>query len=254
MKITSKFNFGALIMTATLMVCGNASAVPFPGPDTFGYLGAEIGSNLRDIRSTGTQFSLGDDAVTGAIGLGFTFDFYGASYTSAFVSSNGFLTFDAGTSNGCCSGQFLGDSTGIDNLIAGLWEDLDTNGNTTGTMFHQTIGSEFIVGFYDVAHFPSSAPVTFEMILHDGSNNIELQYGRVTNESNFHTIGISNIGDTDALTLLNSGGPIEGFSNRGFCIGVGGCDGGDVPEPGTLALLGVGLFGLTAARRRNRTA
>lgn len=47
--------------------------------------------------SQGTVFPLPDDAYTTAIPIGFPFQFYGATYTNAWVSSNGYLMFVAPT-------------------------------------------------------------------------------------------------------------------------------------------------------------
>ena len=108
------------------------------------YDSSAISSNLRNISGTGTQFNLNDDQNTPMIGLGFNFDFFGSAYSSARISSNGFLTFSNTTDDGCCTGGVLGDSNlsnGPGNMIAGLWEDLDTSGNSTGTMYYDLLGS-----------------------------------------------------------------------------------------------------------------
>src|SRR5688572_7878042 len=40
---------------------------------------------------------LADDVVSGAIPLGFTFNYAGVDYTNVYASSNGFLSFNSGT-------------------------------------------------------------------------------------------------------------------------------------------------------------
>ena len=81
--------------------------------------------NFQDISGTGTAVTLTDDSVSGALPMGFSFDFFGTGYTDAYASSNGFLTFASGSSNGCCSGQALPNPLAPNNLIAGWWEDLN---------------------------------------------------------------------------------------------------------------------------------
>ena len=133
---------------------GTANATLFPGPDAAGYTGTSIPNNLRDISSSGTVLNLGDDEVSSALPIGFSFDFYGNTYTDAFVSSNGFITFNGGGDAGCCTGNPLptlgGDPT---NLVAGLWTDLFPPG-TGGNVRYETLGGpgnqEFVVGFYGV--------------------------------------------------------------------------------------------------------
>jgi hypothetical protein len=92
------------------------------GPDAFGYRfidSNESGGptyNFEDISGTGTSLYLGDDSMSGAVPLGFSFNYYGVSYTSIDISSNGFLTVLAGQYHGCCSGlpsPLAGDPDGI---------------------------------------------------------------------------------------------------------------------------------------------
>jgi hypothetical protein len=231
-----------------------ARAVPSPGPDAFGYSSTEITNTLRNISTTGTFIGLGDDQVSGAVPLGFNFDFYGIPYSQAYVSSNGFLTFNSGSDDGCCNGQFLpSNNSDPSNLIAGFWNDLNL---PQGNIRYQTIGTagsqQFVVGFYDVQHYNGGPPVTFEMILFEGSNNIELQYGNAPNIEGDETvtIGITNNNSTDALTLVNFDPSLDvGISNRGFLFSTHPVSA--QPVPGPLLLLGVGAaFGYSRKLRK----
>ncbi|MEY3443917.1 MAG: hypothetical protein RLZZ519_2198, partial [Bacteroidota bacterium] len=55
----------------------------------------------------GTSVGLTDDAITGALPIGFNFNFYGNVYSQFVISSNGFISFNTASGNGCCSGQLL---------------------------------------------------------------------------------------------------------------------------------------------------
>jgi hypothetical protein len=235
-----------------------ARAVPSPGPDAFGYSSTEITNTLRNISTTGTFIGLGDDQVSGAVPLGFNFDFYGIPYSQAYVSSNGFLTFNSDSDDGCCNGQFLpSNNSDPSNLIAGFWDDLNL---PQGNIRYQTTGTagsqQLVVGFYDVQHYFNGPPVTFEMILFEGSNNIELQYGNAPNdapnidENETVTIGITNNNSTDALTLVNFDPSLDvGVSNRGFLFSTHPVSA--QPVPGPLPLLGVGAaFGYSRKLRK----
>ena len=92
---------------ATLLDSINNSIIAF-GQDDFSFDGTTLtyvapdtnyssvydltGSTFLDISATGQALSLGDDSVTQS-NLGFDFDFYGNSFSSAFISANGYVTF-----------------------------------------------------------------------------------------------------------------------------------------------------------------
>lgn len=237
-----------LVMVSLIMSAffGTAQATLIStGPDTFGYSGNAIGSNLRDISASGAFISLTDDQTSGAIGMGFGFNFYGLNYTNAFVSSNGFMGFSPGMSHGCCSGPLLPDIDFPNNLIAGLWEDFNSPQGNIRTQTLGVVGSrEFVVGFYDVAHYFNGPLVTFEMIIHEGTNNIELQYGNIVSDGGIHTIGIENLTGTDGLQVLNSS--TLDFSNTGYLISGNTV----IPEPAAIWLFGLGLIGLAGRRKK----
>ncbi|HKJ18058.1 MAG TPA: IPTL-CTERM sorting domain-containing protein [Xanthomonadales bacterium] len=161
------------------------------------YQVTEIPYNLRDISESGFEIVLSDEEVSNPLPIRFAFDFYGDFYTAAYISSNGFITFDAGSSPGCCSGMPIPTPGGIDNMVAGFWEDL--NPSNGGTIRYQTLGTppdrEFVVGFYQVEHFRGNSPVEMEMILHEGTGIVELQYATATTagESN-HSVGVESEG------------------------------------------------------------
>lgn len=208
----------AVWLTTVLMLTSvhPASATDFPGPDAFGYVGAEIAPNLRNIDATGTFVPLGDDEVSAAIPIGFPFRFYGARVTDVFISSNGFITFSAGQSDGCCSGEAIPSPGSPHNIIAGFWEDLNIpQGNTRYQMTGSPGSREFIVGFYNVHHFAGGPQVTFEIILHEGSNGIELQYGSAPSDGGTHTAGIENADGTGGLQIAHGN---VSFNNQGFLI------------------------------------
>jgi hypothetical protein len=182
-----------LIGSILLLTVLQASA----GTVDVNYQVSDIAYNLRDVSVSGTEVSLGDDEVSGPIFIGFGFDFFGEIYTAAYISSNGFVTLNPGSSPGCCSGFPIPTPGGIDNMVAGFWEDL--NPNNGGTIRYQVLGSppnrEFVVGFYQIEHFRGNTPVEMEMILHEGNGVVELQYTTATTsgESN-HSVGVESDG------------------------------------------------------------
>ena len=68
--------------------------VSSPAAATYTY---ESGQALIDLQTndiaTSVNMGVGDDRVSGAFDLGFTFDFYGQSFTQARMATNGCLHF-----------------------------------------------------------------------------------------------------------------------------------------------------------------
>ncbi|MEM1167033.1 MAG: S8 family serine peptidase [Planctomycetota bacterium] len=81
--------------------------------------------------TTGQIVSLPDDGFSqgAAIPFGFPdqFPFYGQPRFNFRIASNGFLSLGAGfpPDDGCCAGRFIPSPSEPNNLIAGLWTDLD---------------------------------------------------------------------------------------------------------------------------------
>ncbi|WP_425389778.1 leucine-rich repeat domain-containing protein [Ekhidna sp.] len=152
------------------------SAAPFTynvSTSTFGY------STL----STPTTVTLSDDSVTStSIPIGFDFDFFGATYNSIYISSNGFISFQSPDQDadgnpddnvdGCCRGQQIPLSIYPNAYVAGYWEDLDPSQG--GTIQYENLGSEFIVEFSNVPHLDEAIFVSFQIKLKQGSNEIEI--------------------------------------------------------------------------------
>ena len=154
--------------------------------------------NWQDISGTGTAVTLTDDSVSGALPMGFSFDFFGTGYTDAYASSNGFMTFASGSGNGCCTGQALPNPSAPNNLIAGWWEDLNPSGG--GTVHYQTLGTApnrvFILQFTNIPHYPSGNPVTMQYKLFETTNVIEVHYQAAPSDGGTHSAGIENADGT----------------------------------------------------------
>lgn len=251
------------------------ATLPSTGPDSFGYSGAPISANLRNIldNPNATFVNLGDDVISGSQPIGFNFSFYGNSYSNFFIGSNGFITFlDNSDLDGCCDGQpiptpFDPNNSDPTNFIAGYWTDLFPPGQ--GEIAYYTQGSpgtrELIVGYYDLPYFPNRgvSNATFEIILHEGINSIEFQYGNFTANPDAVSIGIQNLDGSDGLqvALIPSSSTVAQESivrfaaatssdlpSGGYLITPTGQS--PVPEPSTFALLGLGGLLLVALKRR----
>jgi len=161
--------------------------------------------DFEDVSTSGINLYLGDDHVV-AVPIGFDFTFYGADYSEAHVSSNGFLTFLPNQSNGCCSGQPVPSISNPNALVAAWWEDLYP---PNGSIHYQTLGMapnrRFIVQFTDVPHYGGgvSSYVTFQIKLFESSSAVEIHYVEAPSDGGLHTAGIENSDGTEGVQYVH---------------------------------------------------
>lgn len=133
--------------------------------------------SFEDISATGTNLGLSDDGEV-AIPIGFTFDFYCASYTTLTVGDNGGLSFDPAPQLRATNAALPHNSIDITTIIAGYWDDLDTSPG--GAVYYQVNGTapnrRLIVQWNAVPHYNDIGDSTFQIILYETSNKILFQY------------------------------------------------------------------------------
>jgi subtilisin family serine protease len=149
---------------ATVTVASNYAC----GPTSFSWDDPTLGTNLAALNGV-------DDGSTSA-SIPFPFTFYGSSYSTATVGTNGFL--ELGSSNGSTVWTNGGlPSAGVPNgLIAPFWDDL-----VGGSIYTNTLGSapnrRFVVGWVNMFHFSGiGGSVAFEAALYEGTNEIRFEY------------------------------------------------------------------------------
>ncbi|MCP4143738.1 MAG: choice-of-anchor D domain-containing protein, partial [bacterium] len=174
------------------------------GPDLFGYSwidSDEAGGPVYDWvdATVGTMaFDTGDDSSNGPFALGFDFDFYGQTFNSVLICSNGFISFTS-TATSYSNGMFP-DAASPLNCLAPFWDDL--NPTDGGTCYVLAEPGRFIIQYdafvpYGGAGGPS---YTFQVILNiDGS--IIYQYASMLAPLESATVGMQNGDGTDGLMI-----------------------------------------------------
>ncbi|MFN6117875.1 MAG: hypothetical protein ACK46C_18635, partial [Flavobacteriales bacterium] len=140
--------------------------------------------------------------MSAAVPIGFSFPFYGNTYTNVFVGTNGFITFDNSGQSGCCSGDLMPANTGFtpNNVIALAWEDLNAGAGQI-TTFNLSSPSRFVVQFNGVPFFGGSATVTGQIILY-ANGTIEVHNTNIGNGGFDNTTqGIENSTGTLATVV-----------------------------------------------------
>jgi large repetitive protein len=200
--------------------CTNLTATPFPTGATTSYSVASIPHDppIAYNAAGGTAVSVGtDDVWSPIINLPFTFCYYGQSYTTCKVGSNGAIQLGptAGGGNHPWSFSVNLPNNALVNAghIFGVYHDIDpSKGPSPGTVRYYILGQApcriFVVTFNNLAHFGGSCGAntfrsTFMMVLYETTNVIDVYVQR-----------------KDLCTSWNSGRAIIGIQNQNGSQGV----------------------------------
>lgn len=196
----------------------------------------------------GSTLAANDDGSTGAVGLGFTFNFYGTNYTQTFVNNNGNITF--GNPLSTFTPTAINGATSRP-IIAPFFADVDTRGIGSGLVSYGAGAynghTAFGVNYPNVGYFPTSTNLlnNFQLVLVDrsdlatGDADIYFNYGSIQFETGSASGGSGGLGGTSARAGYSNGtgapgsffelagsGIHGGFLNGGpFALNVGTNDG-----------------------------
>ncbi len=128
---------------------------------------------------------------------GFSFNFYGTSYSTVYINANGYITFGSGVSSGSATPLTLPSATAPSRMVALFWHDMNLSAGSitygsTGTIPNR----KFIISYNAV---PDATDVNSgQIILYEGSNVIDMMVSHTNTGTK--TCGVQNSGGTQALT------------------------------------------------------
>jgi len=173
------------------------------GPDLFGYRWKDNRDpngpqfTWTSISTSGTPVTLTDDSYS-TQSLNFSFPFYGNTYTSVELVSNGYLRFTNYSSTYPTNGS-IPSSSNPNNAIYGFWDDL--NPGSGGNVYVLSSSDKFIVEFNNVPRYNDAATrVTFQIEIQK-NGTILFRYKSMTGTLNSATIGIENETGSDGLLI-----------------------------------------------------
>jgi alpha-tubulin suppressor-like RCC1 family protein len=152
----------------------------------------------NDISATGTHMDQVSDADDGfeAFDISFDFPYFGQTYRTIYVSSNGFVTLGDGAID--YIGQHLPSPDAPANLIAPFQNDL--NLAASGDVYWQDFGDRVVIQFNDAARYAGDGTATFQIVLNrDGT--ILFYYNQMDGTVDQATVGIQNATGTEGLTV-----------------------------------------------------
>ncbi|MBI3159891.1 MAG: peptidase S8 [Chloroflexi bacterium] len=171
--------YGLLQIDAALAYTPTVAPPPPHTPSAnYDILNSPVCANLVEFnwRTTSTALPIFGSNGYNTFTLPFTFNFGGVDYTEVTVSANGYLTFGGA---GNVPDNFLLPGIAQPNeLIAPFWDNL--NPSAGGQIYGDTLGSAlkrvYVVEWRNVPRASESGGLTFQVVLHEGSHEIQFQY------------------------------------------------------------------------------
>jgi hypothetical protein len=177
---------GATGSSELLAVVGTPALGDPTGPDGYGYWAFENLDNTYDMAPTyswvpivpseggqGIEVPLNDNGneqdQSRRVNLPFPFTYYGLTYTSAMVCSNGFISFDdSGFGEVDFRNHYLPSGMGPDAMIAPMWDDHLTTGAAGVWTWFDEVHHRFVITWHNLPMNPNNGgPNTFQLILLD---------------------------------------------------------------------------------------
>jgi hypothetical protein len=255
MNIFKKLAFSGL--AAFALLASSHAYAGYVAPEA-GYSGAQVAANFRSI--AGAVGVAGDD-TSSSFTLPFAFTFYGHTYaegSEGWISANGLLGFDMGNRDDddayCCHATYHQFSP-TNTVVAGWFDLLGTIYTHTGGVAGQReLVFTWVSNEYDADAVDGiGAANRFQAILHETSNNIEFQYAELNALVHFASAGgIRGDDSTEGMNYVDFGSDVR-LADVGLLITYQAPT-ADIPEPGSLVLLGLGLAGIALARRTSKRA
>jgi hypothetical protein len=193
-----------------------------------------------------TNLNVGDDQLSSAFNLDFTFTFYDKQFTSARMATNGCLHFGLGTGN-VNYNNYCGDYTPdplpqYNYTLFPFWTDLIRDNNSK--MLAKNFSDKTVFGWYDLKEYNRASDNSFEVILWTNST-FDFRYGDLdiiqhdvligqqkdsdtyyqylfhdecnTGTTNTSSCVSKNWNNTTSNTLLEDGGSLYGTSQTIDC-------------------------------------
>ncbi len=183
------------------------------GPDGFGYVWIDSDEpggptfSWVDITSVGTQVTdwsrAGGSADDGyaVFHLPFPFTFYGTSYDSIKIVTNGWVGFQTLSTNREYANAAIPNPLEPNLAIYPFWDDMDMSVSGTVHYYDDAANQRFIVQWTNVPHYTTGGPYTYQVIL-QSNGEILYQYLSMVSVITSATIGIENTDGTDALQVV----------------------------------------------------
>ena len=171
---------GALSVTATVSAGGLQASRTANGNAFPNYTCQDAPFSWVELSSLPQLGGADGDDTFSTLNITFPFPFFGQTYSTAYVSSNGFLALGSSAGATAYLNAAIPTTAAPNGLIAAFWDDLYPG--TTGSV-HAGVGGSpgsrvLYVEWFNVPHFSlsGSGTATFEVALHEATGEIRYQW------------------------------------------------------------------------------
>ncbi len=198
----------ALLSTAAFAFVSFGTSAEQSSADGYGYYWTDSNAPTPSVAynwidatgGTSAGFSYDYYDAYASASIGFDFEFYGNTYSSLYISCNGYVQF--GSVNSYYYNYQIPLDEGIDNIVAAYWDGLMVNypSYNSGQVYYQTVGTtptqQFVVEYYQVSPLWEDDLMTFEIILNE-TGEIWFQYQSMSGmDGSYATVGLENSAGT----------------------------------------------------------
>ncbi len=206
-------------LTADLSECGSGGAPLMT--NTYTVANIPFAPNPTN----GTAVTMTDDQVQGPFPIGFSFCFFGNTYTQFYICSNGWIGFSPGQLNTFTAAPIPSTAPTVPkNCIMGPWQDWHPGIAGGPYIRYQTTGQapcrKLVVSFTNIPFFSCTTTLgTFQIVLNEGSNIIE---NHITNKPSCGWAGgtavqgIHNLAGNVAFTVPNRNSTVWTTTNNSW--------------------------------------
>ncbi len=203
--------FGALPTSAAASACvGNTIAMGAGLTSAIKYDVSSISYSLASMTSP-TSYTLTsgttDDGYC-TVTLPFTFNYYGTSYSTIYLGTNGFVNFASAPATTNYGGFNLPSASGVTTCIDLFHRDLNLVGGTSANLTYSTEGTapfrKFVIYYFNVSDYGGAGGNSGQIVLYESTNIIDVIITNTT--SNTHSCAaIQNAGGTIGITAAGRG-------------------------------------------------
>ncbi len=170
---------GALTVTATVTIGSSTASQTANGNAYPNYTCQDAPFSWVDVTGVSPLVGADGDDAFSTLNIGFPISFFGQTYSTAYISSNGFLTLGSNAGATAPINAAIPTTATPNGVIAPFWDDLYPG--ATGSVHAAVSGAApnrtLYVEWFNVPHFniSSSGPVTFEAIIKE-NGDVRFQY------------------------------------------------------------------------------